>query len=168
MGIYLAHGKGGDNLGRVQCCGGTAAAGHPELSSDAGEVRHRDCGRNGDGAAVGFEAPEDFERCWPGGGPEGGSADVLPCECYGDPAVARVDEHVRAAMETPTAANQGTGRGHSSSETIVLWNFKRGGNREFTCTIARRDNDPYSGGDFSESVDRGDVCRAAGSPWTIQ
>ena len=29
----------------------------------------------------------------------------------GDPAVARMDEHVRAAVETPVAANQGTGRG---------------------------------------------------------
>src|ERR1700730_8330263 len=56
MGIDGGYGKGGDNLGRVRCCGGTAAAGHPELSSDAGEVRHRDCGRDGDGAAVGFEA----------------------------------------------------------------------------------------------------------------
>ena len=120
MGIYLEHGKGGDNLGRVQCSGGTSAAGHPELSSDAGEVRHRDRRRNGDGAAVGFEAPESFERCWPGGVPEGGSADALQGECYGDSAVARMDEHVRAAVETPTAANQGTGRGQQCTESIVL------------------------------------------------
>src|SRR5258706_3380171 len=108
-GNILRHGKSGDNLGRVQCCGGTAAAGHPELSSDAGEVRHRDCGRNGDGAAVGFEAPESSERCRPGGGPEGGSADALQGESYGDPAATRVSEHVRAAVGTPAAANQGTG-----------------------------------------------------------
>src|SRR5580692_2682948 len=168
MSIYWEHGKGGDNLGRVQCCGGTAAAGHPELSSDAGEVRHRDCGRNGDGAAVGFEAPESFERCWPGGGPQGGSADALQGECYGHPAVARMDEHVRAVVETPAAANQGTGRGQQCTETIVLWNFKPGGNREFTRTIAGSDNDPYSRGNSSPRFDRGDVCRAAGSAGTVQ
>ena len=120
MGIYSAHAKGGDNLGRVQCCGGAAAAGHPELFSDGGEVRHRDCRRNEDGAAVSFKAPESFERGWPGGGPEGGSADALQGECYGDPAVAPMDEHVRAAVESPVAANQGTGRSKESREKIVL------------------------------------------------
>src|SRR6202166_3271136 len=140
-------GKGGDYLGRVQCCGGTTAAGHSELSRNAGEIGQRDCGRHGDGAAVGFEAPESFERCWPSGGPPGGSADALQAECYGDPAVARMDRHVRAAVETPAAANQGTRRGQQCPETIVLCNFKRGGNREFTRIIAGSDNDPYSGGD---------------------
>ena len=105
------YGKGGDNIGHVQRSGGTAAATHSELSSDAGEVCRRDCGRNGDGAAVGFEASKGFEGCWPGGGPEGGSADALQGECYGDPPVARMDKHIRATVETPVAANQGTGRG---------------------------------------------------------
>src|SRR5271170_7705516 len=79
-----------------------------------------------------------------------------------------MDEHVRAAVETPAAANQGTGRGQQCTETISSWNFKRGGHREFTRTIAGSDNDPYSGGDCSARVDRGDVCRAAGSAWTVQ
>src|SRR6202045_3491392 len=52
--------------------------------------------------------------------------------------------------------------------TLVLWNFKKGGNREFTRTIAGSDNDPHSGGNQSARVDRGDVCRAAGSAWTVQ
>src|ERR1700736_3322324 len=79
-----------------------------------------------------------------------------------------MDEHIRAAVETPVAANQGTGRGQQCTEKIVLWNFKPGGNREFTRTNAGSDNDPYSGGNCSASVDRGDVCRAAGSAWTVQ
>jgi hypothetical protein len=120
MRIYREHGKGGDNLGRVQCCGGTSAAGHPQLSGDAGEVGQRDRGRNGDGAAVGFEAPESFERYRLGGGPEGWSADALQGECCGDPAVARMDEYVRAAVETPAAANQGTGRGQEYTFTYNL------------------------------------------------
>ena len=111
MRIYLEHGKGGDNIGRVQCSGGTPAAGHPELFGFAGKVGQRDCGRNGDGAAVGFEAPEGLEGCWLGGGPEGGSANALQGECDGDPAAARMDQQVRTAMEASTAANQGTGRG---------------------------------------------------------
>src|SRR6202045_5138456 len=52
--------------------------------------------------------------------------------------------------------------------TLVLWNFKKGGNREFTRTIAGSDNDPHSGGDQSARVDRGNVCRAAGSAWSVQ
>src|SRR5208282_1975086 len=79
-----------------------------------------------------------------------------------------MDEHVRAAVEAPVAANQGTGRGQPGTETIVLWNFKPGGNREFTRTIAGSDNDPYSGGDRGARIDRGDFCRPAGSAWTVQ
>jgi len=50
--------------------------------------------------------------------------DALQDECYGDPAVARMDEHVRAVVETPASANQGTGRDQQCTGTIVLWNFK--------------------------------------------
>src|SRR5271154_1024803 len=162
------YGKSSDNLGRVQRCGGAAAAGHPELSGDAREVRQRDRGRHGDGAAVGLEAPESLERRWPGGGPQGGSADALQGECYGDPAVARMDEHVRAAVETPAVANQGTGRGQRTTETLILRSLKPGGNREFTRAIAGSDNDSHSGRDRSARVDPGDVCRAARSAWTVQ
>src|SRR5260370_38175096 len=79
-----------------------------------------------------------------------------------------MEGEVRGGGEKQGAENQGTGRGKPRKEKIVLWNFERGGNREFTRTIAGSDNDPYSGGDGSACVDRGDVCRVAGPAWTVQ
>jgi len=70
-------------------------------------------------------------------------------------------------VETSAAANQGTGRGQQCTEKIVLWNFKRGGNREFTRTIAGSGNDHIAEVDCSARVDRADVCRVAGPAWTV-
>jgi hypothetical protein len=39
-------------------------------------------------------------------------------------------------VETPTAANQGTGRGQQFTERIVLWNFERRG--EYVPSMHRR------------------------------
>ena len=53
-----------------------------------------------------------------------GRQEALQSECNGGPTVARMDEHVREAVETPAAASQGTSRGQQCAEKIVLWNFK--------------------------------------------
>src|SRR5882724_1391745 len=55
--VLSGHGTSGDNFGCVQCGGGAAAAGHPELPCAAGAACGGDCGFDGAGAAFGLQAP---------------------------------------------------------------------------------------------------------------
>src|SRR5579871_599645 len=71
IGIYIrAHGKGGDNFGCVQRCGGAAAARDSGLSGAGREAGGRSGAQVEAGAAFGLKASASAARCGPGEGPE--------------------------------------------------------------------------------------------------
>ena len=82
------YGEGGDDIGCVQCGGGTATTGDIELPGAAGTAGGGDSGFDEDGAAVGVEAFAGAARGGVGTCSAGRAADAVPDECGGDTAAA--------------------------------------------------------------------------------
>src|SRR6266404_2308272 len=124
IGMYTAsHGSCCYHFRCVQCRGGAAPTGHPELSGAAGTAGWRHCGVARLGAAFRFQAPARLKGCWAGAREAGRTPHALSHECGSDSALARMGWHIRATVAGSIAAREGT-CGREDEEDLISLNYQ--------------------------------------------